>query len=67
MVRNGIDTVPRPVGVLGVALGIEHLNGAPVQSGARRGAASSGRNWIPLDESSEFRGGSYGVATTRRY
>src|SRR6516162_9689210 len=45
---------------LGVTLGIEHLNGAPFQSGARRGAASSRRNWILLDESSHFRGGVMG-------
>src|SRR6516162_967091 len=56
---EGIN-LPRPVGVLGVTLGIEHLNGAPFQSGARRGAASSRRNWILLDEGSEFRGGVMG-------
>ncbi len=52
--------LPPPVGVFGVGLGIEHVDGAPLESGARSGAAASGRNWISFDESSDFGGGVVG-------
>jgi len=52
--------LPRPVGVLGVGLGIEHVDGALLESGARSGAVPTGRNRILLDESSEFWGGVVG-------
>ena len=42
--------LPRAVGVLGVGSGIVDVDGAPLEGGARRGAAASGRDGIPLDE-----------------
>ena len=52
--------LPRAVGVLRVGLGIMDVDGAPLEGGARRGAAPSGRNWILLDESSDLGGGIVG-------
>ena len=53
---NGFHQL-RPVSVLGVGLGIEHVDGAPLEGGARRGAGPSGQNWISFEESSHFGGG----------
>ena len=49
--------LPRPVSVLGVGLGIEHVDGTLLEGGARSGAGPSGQDWILFDESSDFGGG----------
>ena len=52
--------LPRAVGVLGVGLGIMDVDGAPLEGGARRGAAPSGSNGIPLNEGYDLGGGVVG-------
>ena len=56
--------LPRPGSVLRVCLGIEHVDGAPLEGGACSGAGPSGRNRISLDESSDFGGGVVGGHNT---
>src|SRR5215831_15851224 len=52
--------MPRPVGVLGVRLGIEHMYGTAVEGGARAGAGPAGHNRILFDEGYDFSGGVVG-------
>jgi hypothetical protein len=52
--------LPTPVGVLGVSLGIEHMNGTTVEGGARGGAGLAGHNRILFDEGYDFSEGVVG-------
>ena len=52
--------LPTPVGVLGVSLGIEHMNGTTVEGGASGGAGLAGHNRILFDEGYDFSRGVVG-------
>src|SRR5438874_2685196 len=56
--EHGSDGVhlPRPVGVLGIGLGIVNMNGAPLESGARRAAPASGWDGMLLHERDQLGG-----------